>query len=57
MLSNLIRVTVIALFAQHGNVTFIDGTAHILLGMGLFALSLLLLTFFAKTIAWLIPEK
>ena len=57
MLSNLIRVTVIALFAQHGNVMFVDGTAHVMLGIGLFALSLLLLTFFAKIIAWLIPEK
>lgn len=57
MLTNLVRVTVIALFAQHGNVMFVDGTAHVMLGIGLFALSLLLLTFFAKTIAWLIPEK
>jgi len=57
MLSNLIRVTVIALFAQHGNITFVDGTGHVLLGVCLFAVSLLLLTFCAKTISWLIPEK
>jgi exosortase len=57
MLTNLVRVTVVALFAQHGNVTFVDGTAHVMLGIGLFAFSLLLLTFFARMIAWLIPEK
>jgi len=57
MLTNLVRVTVVALFAQHGNVAFVDGTAHVLLGIGLFAFSLLLLTFFAKMIAWLIPER
>jgi len=57
MLANLIRVTVIALFAQQGNTGFVDGTGHTILGLVLFGLSLLLLTMFAKAIEWILPEK
>ncbi len=57
ILTNLIRVSFIAYFADKGNVTFIEGTTHTLLGLGLFILSLLLLTACGKGILWLFPEK
>jgi exosortase len=57
MLTNLIRVAVIAFLAHQGNTRFIDGTWHTLLGIGLFGLSLLLLFTFARAIEWIFPEK
>lgn len=57
ILSNLIRVSVIAYFAEQGNVTFIEGTSHIIMGLVLFVLSFLLLTGCGKGILWLFPEK
>ncbi len=57
MLTNLIRVTVVALFAQQGNTNFIDGAGHMLLGLALFALSLLLIVLFAKALKWISPTK
>ena len=57
ILTNLIRVSFIAYFADKGNVTFIEGTPHTLLGLALFILSLLLLTGCGKGILWLFPEK
>ncbi len=57
ILTNLIRVSFIAYLAQQGNTTFIEGTAHTMLGLALFVLSFLLLTGIAKGILWLFPEK
>ncbi len=55
--TNLIRVSFIAYFAEQGNVTFIEGTSHTILGLVLFVLSFLLLTGCGKGILWLFPEK
>jgi len=57
MLANLIRVAVIAILAHHGNTSFIDGSGHTLLGLGLFGLSLSLLFISARAIEWIFPEK
>jgi len=57
MLSNFIRVIVIALFAQQGKVNFVDGVGHTVLGICLFAFCFFLLTSLAKMIEWILPEK
>ncbi len=57
MLTNLVRVTVIALFAQHGNIHFVDGAGHTFLGLGLFAITLLLLIGLVRMIEWASAAK
>ncbi|WP_163337120.1 exosortase/archaeosortase family protein [Desulfopila sp. IMCC35008] len=57
MLANLIRVIVIALFAQQGNTNFVHGTGHTILGIALFCFSLVLLILSAKAIKCITSEK
>lgn len=52
MLSNLVRVTLLALFALHGNTYFVEGVGHTLLGLALFALNLVLLMILVRGIEW-----
>jgi len=57
VLANLIRVIVIAVFAQYGNTSFIDGTGHTLLGLALFSLVLWLLFLVSRTMECLLQRK
>jgi exosortase len=57
MLTNLVRVTVIALFAQHGNPYFAEGIGHAMLGVGLFSLNLVLLIGLVRVFEWISTAK
>ncbi len=57
ILANFIRVIVIAVFAQHGNTSFIDGTGHTLLGLGLFLLVLSLLFLISRAMECILKQK
>ncbi len=57
VLANFIRVIIIAVFAQYGNMSFIDGIGHTLLGLGLFSLVLWLLFLVSRAIQWILERK
>jgi exosortase len=57
VLANLIRVIVIAVFAQYGNTSFIDGTGHTLFGLALFSLVLWLLFLVSRTMECILQRK
>ena len=57
ILANFIRVIVIAVFAQYGNTSFIEGTGHTILGLGLFSLVLWLLFLVSRSMECILQRK
>lgn len=57
ILANFIRVIIIAVFAQYGNTSFIDGAGHTLLGLALFSLVLWLLFLFSRAMECILQRK
>ena len=57
MLSNIIRVLILAVFAQHGYNNFIDGIGHTILGLVLFLMSFYLLILISRVLTWMSFEK
>jgi exosortase len=57
MIVNVIRVSVIAVSAYHGFGGLTKGAPHMLLGLFLFAISLLFLIMVQKVLKWIFPGK
>ncbi len=57
VLANIIRVSILALFAQNGNLYFIDGIGHTMLGLFLFLFIFFMLMMINKAIPWVFSKK
>lgn len=57
MFSNMIRVLIIAVFAQFGYENFVNGIGHTALGLTLFLFSFYCLTIISKVIIWMSLER